>query len=122
MRSFLSWLHGLHQFPFPASKFRVLLVIMFLEGRAFINLLIKVRRGNSVLAFPRHKFAIITKTTAIFSWYFDLFVTFFIDCGHLYVPNGVFCGSTSRPHMGQFLQGGKNGRLMSFFFKSRASV
>ena len=25
-------------------------------------------------------------------------------------------------HMGQFLQGGKNGRLMSFFFKSRASV
>ena len=28
----------------------------------------------------------------------------------------------SRIHMGQFLQGGKNGRLMSFFFKSRASV
>ena len=25
-------------------------------------------------------------------------------------------------HMGQFLQGGKNGRLMSFFFKRRASV
>ena len=25
-------------------------------------------------------------------------------------------------HMGQFLQGGKNGHLMSFFFKSRASV
>ena len=24
--------------------------------------------------------------------------------------------------MGRFLQGGKNGRLMSFFFKSRASV
>ena len=26
------------------------------------------------------------------------------------------------PYMGQFLQGGKNGHLMSFFFKSRASV
>ena len=27
-----------------------------------------------------------------------------------------------KPHMGQFVQGGKNGRLMSYFFKSRASV
>ena len=27
IRSFLSWLHGRHQFPFPASKFRVLLAI-----------------------------------------------------------------------------------------------
>ena len=121
MRSFLSWLHGLHQFPFPASKFRVLLVIMFLEGRASFTLLVKVRRGNSVLAFPRQKFAIITKTGHYFMVCWPV-LTFFIDCGHLYVPNGVFCGSTSRPHMGQFLQGGKNGRLRSFFFKSRASV
>ena len=29
MRSFLPWLHGCHQFPFPASKFRVLLNIWF---------------------------------------------------------------------------------------------
>ena len=29
MRSFLSWLHGRHQFPFPASKFRVLFAISF---------------------------------------------------------------------------------------------
>ena len=29
IRSFLSWLHGPHQFPFPASKFRVLLAIWF---------------------------------------------------------------------------------------------
>ena len=27
-----------------------------------------------------------------------------------------------KPHMGQFVQGGKNGRLMSVFFLSRASV
>jgi len=38
--------------------------------------------------------------TAIFSWNFDLFLTFFIDCGHIYVPNGMFWGSTSRPHIG----------------------
>ena len=38
---------------------------------------------------------------------------------------GLFLGLsfiTLWNHMGQFLQGGKNGRLMSFFFKSRASV
>ena len=29
MRSFLSWLHGTHQFPFPDSKFRGLLTIWF---------------------------------------------------------------------------------------------
>ena len=29
--------------------------------------------------------------------------------------------ANSRLYMGQFLQGGKNGRLMSFFFKSRAN-
>ena len=29
MRRFLSWLNGRHQFPFPASKFRVLLAIWF---------------------------------------------------------------------------------------------
>ena len=24
-----------------------------------------------------------------FSWNFDLFLTFFMDCGHIYVPNGL---------------------------------
>ena len=51
-------------------------------------------------------------------------------------PGKCWCGNLTSPkrapanwdpadwaHMGQFLQGGKNGRLMSFFFyKSRASV
>ena len=32
--------------------------------------------------------------TAIFSWNFDLFLTFFMDCGHIYVPKGAFCLST----------------------------
>ena len=31
MRTFLSCLHGRHQFPFPASKFRVLLAIWFVS-------------------------------------------------------------------------------------------
>ena len=30
---------------------------------------------------------------------FDLFLSFFTDCGHTYVPNGMFWGSTSRPHI-----------------------
>ena len=34
-----------------------------------------------------------------FSWNFDLFLTFFIDCGHIYAPNGRFWGSTSRLHI-----------------------
>ena len=41
--------------------------------------------------------------TAIFSWNFDLFLTFFIDCGHIYNPNGVIWGSTSRPHIGDLV-------------------
>ena len=41
--------------------------------------------------------------TAIFSWNFDLLLTFFIDCGHIYVPNGMFWGSTSRPHIGDLV-------------------
>ena len=34
----------------------------------------------------------------------------------------IFCLILDYDYMGQFLRGGKNGRLMSFFFKSRASV
>ena len=34
----------------------------------------------------------------------DLFFTFFIiSCGHFYVPNGVFWGSSSRPHIGDLV-------------------
>ena len=52
--------------------------------------------------------------TAIFSWNFDLFLTFFIDCGHIYVPNGMFWGSTSRPHIGDL--------VMSLFFTLGSTV
>ena len=52
--------------------------------------------------------------TAIFSWNFDLFLTFFIDCGHIYVPNGRFWGSTSRPHIGDL--------VMSLFFTLGSTV
>ena len=38
-----------------------------------------------------------------FSWNFDLFLTFFIDCDHIYVPNGENWGPTSRPHIGDVL-------------------
>jgi len=41
--------------------------------------------------------------TAIFSWNFDLFLTFFMDCGHIYVPKGNIWGSTSRPHIGDMM-------------------
>ena len=37
--------------------------------------------------------------TAIFSWNFDLFLTYLMDCGHIYVPKGNIWGSTSRPHI-----------------------
>ena len=40
---------------------------------------------------------------AIFSWIFYLFLSFFIDCGHIYVPKGAFRGSTSRPHIGDLV-------------------
>ena len=30
-------------------------------------------------------------------------MTFFIDYGHIYVPNGMFWGSTSRPHIGDLV-------------------
>ena len=43
-----------------------------------------------------------------FSWNFDLFLTFFIDCDHIYVPKGDIWGSTSRPHIGDM--------MMSLFF------
>ena len=46
--------------------------------------------------------------TAIFSWNFDLFLTFFIDCGHIYVPKRKTWGSTSSPHIGDV--------VMSLFF------
>ena len=29
--------------------------------------------------------------------------TFFLDCGHIYVPNGKNWGSTSRPHIGDLV-------------------
>ena len=38
-----------------------------------------------------------------FSWNFDLFLTFFIDCDHIYVPNRMIWGSTSRPHIGDVM-------------------
>ena len=38
--------------------------------------------------------------TAISSWNFDLFLTFFIDCDHIYVPKRAIWGSTIRPHIG----------------------
>ena len=41
--------------------------------------------------------------TAIFSCNFDLFLIFYIDCGHIYVPNGMFWGSTGRPHIGDLV-------------------
>ena len=41
-------------------------------------------------------------TKAIFSWTFDPFFTFFIDC-HVYVPKGMFWGSKSRPHIGDLV-------------------
>ena len=50
-------------------------------------------------------FSIHSKTMAtnvIFSWTFDPFFTFFIDC-HVYVPNGIFWGSKSRPHIGDLM-------------------
>ena len=45
--------------------------------------------------------------TAIFSCNFDLFLAVFIDCHHIYVPNGMKWGSTSSPHIGDI--------MMSFF-------
>ena len=41
-------------------------------------------------------------TKAIFSWTFDPFLTFFIDC-HVYVSKGMFWGSKSRPHIGDLV-------------------
>ena len=38
-----------------------------------------------------------------FSWNFDLFLTFFIDCSHIHVSNGKFWGSISRPHIGDLM-------------------
>ena len=49
-----------------------------------------------------------------FSWNFDLFLTFFIDCGYIYVPNGVKWGSTSSPHIGDM--------MMSLFFTLGSTV
>ena len=37
-----------------------------------------------------------------FLWSFDLFLTFFIDYGHIYVSKGAFWGSKSKPHIGDF--------------------
>ena len=30
-------------------------------------------------------------------------MTFFTDCGHIYVPNRMFWGSTGRPHIGDLV-------------------
>ena len=49
-----------------------------------------------------------------FSWNFDLFLTFFIDCDHIYVPKGAIWGSTSRPHIGDM--------MMSLFFTLGSTV
>ena len=35
-----------------------------------------------------------------FSWNFDLFLTFFVDCGYIYGQKRKTWGSTSRPHIG----------------------
>ena len=51
---------------------------------------------------------------AIFSWNFDLFLTFFMDCGHIYVPNRMKWGSTSSPHIGDV--------MMSLFFTLGSTV
>ena len=34
---------------------------------------------------------------------FDLYLSFFIDYDHIYVPNGMKWGSTSRPHIGDLV-------------------
>ena len=47
----------------------------------------------------------IMAKTAIFSWNFDLFLTFFLDYDYIYVPKGTFWGSTSRPHIGDLVMG-----------------
>ena len=52
--------------------------------------------------------------TAIFSCNFDLFLAFFIDCDHIYVPKGTNWGSTSRPHIGDL--------VMSLFFTLGSTV
>ena len=39
------------------------------------------------------------KKAAISSLNIDPFFTFFVHCGHIYNPNGVFWGSTSRPQI-----------------------
>ena len=85
------------------------------------------KEGNLVLAFPSIRFSwnqIISGTKyeyktsfgpiACHSWQgngkkrpsfhgiLTFFVTFFIDCGHIYVPKGTFWG-TSRPHIGELV-------------------
>ena len=56
----------------------------------------------------------IMAKTAIFSWNFDLFLTFFMDCGHIYVPKRKTWGSTSSPHIGDV--------MMSLFFTLGSTV
>ena len=61
-----------------------------------------------------HSWQDIGKKTAISSWNFDLFLTFFMDCGHIYFPKGHIWGSTSRPHIGDM--------MMSLFFTLGSTV
>ena len=44
MRSFLSWLHGSHQFLFPTSELRVLLAISF-----FVEKVVSLVSGGSLM-------------------------------------------------------------------------
>ena len=69
------------------------------KGLATFTQLVKVRRGKLVLALPIFTNLLpdhLRQKTTIFSWNFDLFLTFFINCGHKCVPIGVSWGSTSK--------------------------
>ena len=50
------------------------------------------------------------KKTPFFMEKWPIFFTFLIDCDHIYIPNGMIWGSTSRPHIG--------GVVMSLYFCS----
>ena len=46
---------------------------------------------------------IMAKKIVIFKWKLDLFLTLFRNYGHIYVPNGIFWGFSSRPHIGDLV-------------------
>ena len=41
--------------------------------------------------------------SVIFEWNFALFLSFFMDSGHIYVPSGVFWDFSSRTHIGDLV-------------------